>query len=374
MPNKQMIPVLKPKLVTFDRYVPYLKKIDEARWYSNAGQLLKDFQLRLSQLFSCDNDDLVILNSATSALTCLLYVNKIKNNYLTKTKYCLMPSWTFIATAAAAVNAGFTPYFVDVDLDSWAINPQDLLKKITNYEEIGSVIVTSPFGRPIDMKAWIEFSKTTKIPVIIDAAASFDSLLSCQEFFVNDTVPIVVSMHATKIFGIGEGGMVLFKNHEDNKLLSKVINFGFKFDRSISSFGINSKLSEYGAAVGLAMLDNWSEIRNQWQNTTLKQISNLERVGLKHDLSKSYFKSTCNIVVENVDIRIFAQKLLEKNISTRKWWNSGCSIEEPYKEFPKFELNNTSKLAESTLGIPFYIDQKDEEIEFVANAIKSLLI
>lgn len=367
------IPVAKPKLIGFDQYSKYLRQIDNNRWYSNNGPLLREFQLQLSKLFNCDNDDVVVLNSATSALTCLLYAIKIKNNYFDQKKYCLLPSWTFIATAVSAVNAGFTPYFVDVDLDSWMVNPEKLIGQIKDIDNIGSIIVTSAFAKPINIDGWIKFSKQTVIPVIIDAAASFDSLLQCPEFYINDTIPIVVSMHATKIFGIGEGGMVLYKNHHSNSLIGEMTNFGFDIDRKVKNLGFNAKLPEYSAAVGLAIIENWNSVRNEWYELTKTYINYLDQAGIKNNLSLNYLKSTCNIILDKINIDEIILKLRQKDIDSRRWWNNGCAMEEPYKNFPKLSLDNTQKLSNSALGIPFYLDQNEKEIEYIVKTINSSL-
>ncbi len=363
------IAISKPKLVKFGQYQKYLQQIDSNRWYSNSGPLLREFQARLAQLFGCEKEDgALVAASATSALSCVLYAIKIQNDFFNEKKYCLIPSWTFIATAVAAINAGFIPYFIDVDSETWMCNPKKLQEQIKAIDNIGAAIITAAFGRPVDIKSWQEFQKNTGIAVIIDGATGFDALLNCQEFFVNDTIPIVVSVHATKIFAISEGGVILSKNIEQNKLINRIINFGFGEERNVMNFGFNAKLSEYAAAIGLATLDNWPTIKNEWCKLTSVYKKHLDQKNIKNDLSDIYLKTTCNIIVDKDLAKLIADFKI-KGIEARRWWGKGCAEFMPYQNYPKTKLDNTQKLVNSVIGIPFYLDQKEEEIIYIASQI-----
>src|SRR5205085_2136128 len=93
-------------------------------------------------------------------------------------------------------------------------------------ERTGAVIVVAPYGRPICQDPWIEFSKTFDVPVVIDAAAGFDALLSNSSETIGD-LPVVVSLHATKVFAVGEGGLILCRDTELNQKCASSLNFGF---------------------------------------------------------------------------------------------------------------------------------------------------
>jgi dTDP-4-amino-4,6-dideoxygalactose transaminase len=100
------------------------------------------------------------------------------------------------------VLAGLTPYFVDVDPSTWALEPLAIEEEIARPPAaVGAVMVVAPFGRPIDYAAWDEVKDRTGLPVVIHAAAAFDSLQVGE-------APAVVSLHATKVLGAGEGGFV----------------------------------------------------------------------------------------------------------------------------------------------------------------------
>ena len=164
---------------------------------------------------------------------------------------CLMPAWTFAASGHAAVAAGLRPYFLDVDAVDWCIKPTDVLSAISRLgaDQVGAVMPVAPFGGRVDTAAWDVFYEQTRIPVVIDAAAAFDSVRPGQ-------VPAVVSLHATKVLGAGEGGFVLSRDRQIVIDVQRRSNFGFYGARERVP-ATNAKMSEYSAAVGLASLDCW---------------------------------------------------------------------------------------------------------------------
>lgn len=112
------------------------------------------------------------LSSGTSALTLALRASAPIPGSL-----CMMPSWTFSATPHAAREAGLTPYFVDVAPESWALTPEIAAKELQAAPgTVGAVMPVAPFGAPIDYAGWDSLSDETGIPVVIDAAAAFDTV------------------------------------------------------------------------------------------------------------------------------------------------------------------------------------------------------
>src|SRR4030081_711330 len=103
-------PVMRPKLPLAERIAPYLKKIDSTRIYSNFGPLNLSLEERLAAHFGVQKEMLTTTSNATQGLTLALTTLGARPGTL-----CVMPAWTFIAAAHAAIAAGLTPYFVDFD-------------------------------------------------------------------------------------------------------------------------------------------------------------------------------------------------------------------------------------------------------------------
>jgi dTDP-4-amino-4,6-dideoxygalactose transaminase len=184
-------------------------------------------------------------------------VQILKSLKLPSGSICALPSWTFVASAAAVLDAGLMPYFVDVDRETWALSP-DNLRQLIKTSDIRVVMVVAPFGAPIDCRSWEEFQSDTGISVIIDAAAGFDTFSRIQT-----NLPYMISLHATKVFGVGEGAVIIGPP-DFIKICRQWGQFGFDWDRTAYLPGINAKLSEYAAAVGLAGLDQWGVTRQAW--------------------------------------------------------------------------------------------------------------
>lgn len=363
-----MIPVHRPRLPSADKISPYLTRIDEARWYSNFGPLLKEFESRLAAYFAVEHDMVTTAGNGTLMLTAILKALNVAPGSL-----CVMPSWTFIATAASAHYAGLIPYFVDVDQNTQALNPQTLKNQLADIkQQIGAIIVIAPFGADIDIAAWDKLSAELQIPIVIDAAAGFDTIGQSSSMQVG-TSPIMVSMHATKVFGIGEGGIALSKDTDLIWKIKSMTGFGLNLEREALILGTNAKLSEYTAAVGLAALDEWEKTREQWASTRDNYIKYFQQLSIMHTLSPDYVTSTCNIILPNIGETVAAQ-LKSQGIDTRKWWLNGCHKHRAYKHFPRVDnLSNTEWLSQSILGMPFAIDMPLDAIHKVCYTLKDLL-
>src|SRR4030081_381130 len=167
MPN---IPVMRPKLPVADRLVGYLRRIDGSRLYSNFGPLACSLEDRLADRYRLGTGTVATVANATLGLALSLTAQGAKPGTL-----CAMPAWTFVASAHAAVNAGLTPYFVDVDHESWALDAAAVLGDVVRAPvDVGVVMPAAPFGRPLDVAAWDAFRTRTGVPVVMDAAAGFD--------------------------------------------------------------------------------------------------------------------------------------------------------------------------------------------------------
>ena len=362
-----MIPVHRPLLPTKKCLEPYLDEIDHARWYSNFGSLVNKFESRLANHFGVAHEMLTTAANGTLMLISIMKALNIPENSL-----CIMPAWTFVATAAAACYAGLIPYFVDVDQNSQALQPFKVKEQLYLIKQrIGVVIVVAPFGAPIDRVAWDNFSDETGIPVIIDAAAAFDVITTIPQMSVGKS-PMMVSMHATKVFGIGEGGLVLSIDAQLIKKIKLNTSFGFNAYCESLTIGYNAKLSEYTAAMGLAALDNWEHTRSQWIKVRDKYILELDKHEIAHWFSSNWISGTCNVILP--DYADAAMSYLRKaEIDTRKWWGNGCHQHQAYLHFPRSDdLSVTEWLSLSVLGVPFTLDLESSTTEYICSHLKEM--
>jgi dTDP-4-amino-4,6-dideoxygalactose transaminase len=195
---KSPIPVLVPHLPSADQILPYLRRIDTNRTYSNCGPLSREFAKALAARFATRGGEagVTLICNGTSAIELAL-----RSRARPGLRYCLMPSYTFIASVHAVTNAGLDPFLVDVDERSLALTPSIAMQVIRRMPELpAAVLVISACGAPPDLPAWEALEHETGIPVVFDAAAAATSIKT------SGYQPQCVSLHATKVLGIGEGG------------------------------------------------------------------------------------------------------------------------------------------------------------------------
>lgn len=364
----ETVELMRPLLPRAEDIAPYLKRIDAARWYSNFGPLEQELRGRVARHFNISPECTITASNATAALTSVL-----RGLNLPRDSYCLVPSWTFVASPASAIAAEMTPYFMEVEEATWALDPQQVKKSLAHVKGvIGAVLVVAPFGMPVDIQAWDRFTAETSIPVVIDAAPGFDSFRNAQF----GKTAVVFSLHATKVLGAGEGAIVVSKDTALIRHVHEQTNFGY-YTRRISIPGTNSKMSEYTAAVAHAALDGWPQRRAQWLETLEHCRSVLEPVAAKHNLTlwlpKDSVTTTCSIRLPTPDADKVISQLQVRGIKARQWWDKGCHVQPAYANYPHEDLTLTKALGASVVALPFYADIPKHHLDLVAQALDEVL-
>lgn len=352
------IPVARPALPSAIAIEPYLRQIDANAWYSNHGPLARTFQARLALHWGVAEPCVSLVSSATSGLTLALQAAGAKPG-----SRCLMPAWTFAASAAAVSAAGLTPSFVDVCPGTWAPDPA-IIERLAKQKDIGAILIVSPFGAPLDLSVWDGVRERTGRPLVIDAAAAFDTLRQGGAMPIGKC-PCVVSLHATKVFGIGEGGAVVAQDADFISRIRALSQFGFAGTRESRWPGGNAKLSEYGAAVGLASLDEWPTTRARWQAVTDAYRRLLpKRIGLPPQFGAGWVSSTLTLLWPE-DRPDLENRLAASGVATLRWWGLGCHKHEAYGACPREALPVTTIYATRAVGVPFWQALSAEQVAAV---------
>lgn len=359
-----LIPVAKPRLPLASAILPYLREIDANHWYTNSGHLWFRFQGKLADHWGVDNNDVALVANATLGLTLALQASGVRPGSI-----CLMPSWTFVASAGAVIQAGLKIHFVDVDPETWMPDPAAIAER-SDLDRIGAILIVSPFGMPFDMAAWDALSERTGIPVIVDAAASFDSLRAGGPLAIGRS-PMVVSLHATKVFGIGEGGAVVSRDPEWLERFRRLTNFGFYGSRFAMSAGINAKVSEYAAAIGLASFDMWPVARAKFAALTERYRQNLGHdgvVGIMPRFGEGWVTSTMSVTWPGNHADGPA-RLAAEGIATLNWWGAGCHDQPAFADCARDDLPATDELGRRVVGLPFWLDMTLTQVDAVCDSI-----
>jgi dTDP-4-amino-4,6-dideoxygalactose transaminase len=166
----------------------------------------------------------------------------------------------------------------DVDAESWQLTPKTAWR-IAEKMPIHAVMPVAVYGVPVPAAEWDQFTEDTGIPVIIDAAAALESQALPKKCLVAH------SLHATKPFSVGEGGVLISRNADHIEEARCISNFG-TYMRIARQDGSNAKLSEYHGAVGLAQLKRWQDVKKRRQKVFALYRTALDKAGLDITLQK----------------------------------------------------------------------------------------
>ena len=364
-----VINVMRPQLPSAMRLAPYLKRIDETRIYSNHGPLVLEFEQRLEARFAVPG---LVAKSAASGTAALVgAILAAAGRAKAARRFALVPAYTFVATAAAAELCGYEVYLADVDRETWMLDPASVAAH-PMLDQVGVVIPVAPYGRPVPIAPWQEFRARTGIPVVFDDAAASDRLAAEPGSYLGD-IPACLSFHATKSLACGEGGAVLTTDGNLAEAALRALNFGFRADRDSTCAGINGKMSEYHAAIGLAELDSWDEKLARLQCIVDAYRLHRDAAGClgglvtAPDVSLSYVLYRC---ADTHHAERTAASLRKALIEYRFWYNQGLHSNAYFAHCSRDRLCTTARLAATIIGLPMSMDLGGREFDRIGKAVK----
>jgi dTDP-4-amino-4,6-dideoxygalactose transaminase len=356
--RNELIPVMKPTLPRVHQYSKYLKKIDSNGIYTNRGPLVRlleeEYANRLGLL---NTDSVVVCSNASIALQGFMQMSKVPIWHV--------PSFTFPATVHSAIQSGKKVILEDIDLQTWMV-PSSVIKD----NAIEGLVPVLTFGAGFDASEYLHLEN-----VLIDAAASIGG----ARFWINDLKEnwaAVFSLHATKSFGIGEGGLIVFGSRDNAEKFRSWINFGFNGSRESQITGTNGKLSEVQAAVGLSVLDDWEKEEKELlilRNRVNKVNNALSIKPTPSQLYSDQLISPYWIVYHDKSevIDDIQRKLFDNSVGTRRWWMSGTHSMPAFKHLKTTHLDNTEFVGARYIGLPFYRGLSNDSIQLIANLIEA---
>lgn len=237
-----MIPVTKPHLPELGRYISYIKRCYENNQLTNNGPLVQELKARLEDYLGVQN--LLLVANGTLALQIAYKVLGVSGKAITT-------PFTFVATSSSLKWEGIEPIYADIDGESLNLSPEKTREAID--PEVTALVPVHVYGNPCDVEAFDKIAKEHDLKVIYDAAHAFGVRLNGKSILQwGDAATL--SFHATKVFHTVEGGAIVFKRREDYERACRLINFGYEAGEVVDE-GINAKMSEFHAAMGLCMLD-----------------------------------------------------------------------------------------------------------------------
>src|ERR1700678_3682867 len=257
------IPLVRPSPPQLSRAVMELQALEQSGIFSNYGPVNTRFEREMLERFFGGEGACTTVCNATIGL--MLAIKDAVGEAVGEQpagQFALMPSFTFAATAHAALWCGLTPLLCDIHPANWAADPAAEAELLARYAgKIAVVIPYATFGFPIDLEHYTKLAAQLGVPVVVDAAAS---LGTCDEhgrgFGSGFAGSVVYSMHATKSFAVGEAGLIYSADKDRIARIRTMSSFGFGEPRTATMAGLNGKVSEVTALLGRLRLVDYDSV------------------------------------------------------------------------------------------------------------------
>lgn len=263
-PSGDMIPVTRTFLPPFDEYAAQLKRVFQTGQLTNRGPLVRELEEKLMP--HLDVSHLIAMCNGTAPL-------QIAIRMLARGGEVITTPFSYVATTASIVWEHCTPVFADIEPDYLTIDPEQIEAKIT--PNTTAILATHVFGNPCDVERIETISNKYNIPVIYDAAHGFGVSYKGKGLLSYGSIS-TCSFHATKIFQTGEGGALICNDAQLRKEAYYRHNFGHDGPLAFQGLGINGKMSELNAAMGLSILPYMEDVIQQRRYWYEKYLSNLD--------------------------------------------------------------------------------------------------
>jgi len=248
MRDVQNLNVTKASLPNRKSFHRYVDKILDSGWLTNRGQYVQELEAKLEDYLGVKN--LILVNNATSAL-------QVAYKALGLTGEVITTPFTFIATASSIKWSGLDVVFADIDKETFNIDVNTIEQSLT--DKTSAIVPVHVFGNPCDVDGIEALAHKHGLKVIYDAAHAFGVQMG-DESILNRGDISILSFHATKLFHTIEGGALIVRDDTLCAEIRKMINFGFTGQESIECLGINAKMNEFQAAMGLCLLDDMKHV------------------------------------------------------------------------------------------------------------------
>ena len=362
--------VTKPDLPPLDEFIPYLREIWTSKILTNGGPFHQRFEAALSTYLGVDH--IAAFSNGTLALVTALQALRISGEVITT-------PYSFVATAHSLLWNKLTPVFVDIDAATFNIDPAKIEAAIT--PRTTAIMPVHCYGHPCEVERIQQIADNYGLRVIYDAAHAFGvrqdgaSILSAGDLSV-------LSFHATKVFNTFEGGAIICPDAKTKRRVDHLKNFGFVDEVTVVAPGINGKMSEFNAALGLLQLEHVDaaiarrKAIDELYRAGLASISGIQcppRVSAGRTHNYAYFPIRVSADYGLSRDTLFA-RLREADVVARRYFYPLISEFPMYRGLPSSSVENlevAAQVASQIICLPMYPDLTTEDVERVISVIET---
>lgn len=356
------IPVTKTFLPPIEAYQAILKRAWDKQWITNRGELVVELEEKLRKHLAVKN--ILITNNGTVPIQIALKALGLKGEIITT-------PFSYVATTASIVWENCQPVFVDIHPEYLTIDESKIEAAIT--PKTTAILATHVFGNPCHLEAITSIAKKHGLKIIYDAAHSFGVKYKGESVFNFGDVS-TCSFHATKIFHTGEGGALFCSDEVLNHKLFYSHNFGHNGPLAFHGLGINGKISELQAALGLSVLPHMNEISSarkvvvDYYNTHFKDVA-IEKIRIREGTEWNY--SYYPVIFKSEEqMTTVLKKLNENEIFPRRYFYPSLNTIE-YTKGQSMPISES--IASRILCLPLYVGLSTAELNKIVSLIKESL-
>ncbi len=365
--------ITRPLLPNMEEYNNSLIEIWKSGWLTNHGDLHREFEKKLEVVLKAENVS-AFNNGTIALLTALKALNLPADSEVITTPF------TFPATPHCISWNGLKPVFCDIEPDTMTIDA-DKIEGLIN-QNTSAILGVHVYGLPCNIEKIQAIANRHNLKVIYDAAHAFTTEINGIGIGTFGDISMF-SFHATKLFHTVEGGCLTYKKSELRKKIYYLRNFGIKNEEEVVDIGINGKMNEIQAAIGLLNLELFEAEKQKREMVKSVYVANLENVeGITIPQmppaatdSMQYFVIKINQTAFGLSRNRVYDKLKEYNVFARKYFYPLCSEYEPYKALPSSDEGNlpvANRIKNEVLCLPFYGDMGKENAGKICKIIKSM--
>jgi dTDP-4-amino-4,6-dideoxygalactose transaminase len=344
-----------------EKFKAYIDGIYESGWLTNNGPLVQKLEKRLEEYFGVKN--LLCISSGTNALQFAYRLLEMEGEVVTT-------PFSFVSTTSAIAAERLTPVYADIDSESYNIDPKNIESAIT--EKTCAIAPCHVFGNACEIEAIDQIAEKHNLKVIYDASHAFDVKYK-DKHILNYGDMSVISFHATKIFHTVEGAAIVIKDDALYEKAKIVRDYGKDGPDSVALLGINGKINELEAAMGLCMLDEEDIIHNMRKKShdfyteQLKDYVQLQKKNEDATQSYTYFPVVFRSEDEMKKVRA---ALLEQEIAARQYFYPSLDTL-PYVEHRKV-MSISRDIASRILVIPMHSGVEPKVSKIIIETLQKL--
>lgn len=371
-PFEKPIYITRPILPDLTRFNEKLKDIWGSQWLTNNGPQHRLLEKRLLEILKAPY--LSLFNNGTIALIVACQSLRLSGEVITT-------PFAFPATPHVLTWNGIKPIFCDIDPVTMNVDAEKIESMIT--PQTTAILGLHVFGTPCDIPRIQEVADHYGLRVVYDAAHAFDVEIDGTGIGRFGDISMF-SFHATKLFHTAEGGALTYSDKDLKPRIDLLKNFGIKNEHEVIMPGINGKMNELQAALGLEVLEEVEKEREKralLSNAYRQSLEDVEGIALLPEPRAGIRKSYQYYVIRIVEGRfglsrdVVYEKLKEYNVFTRKYFYPLCSTYPCYKHLPSSSITNlpvANKVAGEVLALPFYGELSADDITRISSMLKGL--